>query len=427
MTAPKTTWNISGMHCPRCETAVIKAVSSLPGIREAHADWRQGTLTAVWDRKATPEEMLVRCVSEAGYTLERGNRKYRRTIRVLTILTVAAAVFVILELTPLRAMLSMFPTARAGMGFAALFVLGLTTSLHCVGMCGGINLAQSAGAAKAGRKNTAANCQYNLGRICSYTVIGGLVGALGSVFGLSTAAQAGIQIFAAVFMLLMAMNLLDAGNLSLVLSGKLRDRLAGKGKPSSFWIGLINGLMPCGPLQAMQLYALSTGSWWVGALSMLVFSLGTVPLMLGFGWIGGYLNRRFAGPVRRISGAIVLIMGVAMLANGLALAGFQLNTGSSQTGATADQTMDIQEIYSELDWRAYPDITVRAGIPVRWNIHAGEGKITGCNNEMVIAALDLRVPLQEGNNIVEFTAKEPGMIEYTCWMGMLHGMITVTE
>ena len=116
-----------------------------------------------------------------------------------------------------------------------------------------------------------------------------------------------------------------------------------------------------------------------------------------------------------------------MLANGLALAGFQLNRGSNQTEVIAGQSSDIQEVYSELDWRNYPDITVRAGIPVRWNIHAGEGKITGCNNEMVIAALDLRVPLQEGDNIVEFTAAEPGMIEYTCWMGMLHGTITVTE
>ena len=324
-------------------------------------------------------------------------------------------------------MLSAFPTARAGMGFAALFMLGLTTSLHCVGMCGGINLAQSAGAAKSGRGNTGANCQYNLGRVCSYTVIGGLVGALGSVFRLSTAVQAAIQIFAALFMLLMSMNLLDAGYFSVVLPEKLRARLAEKGKHSSVWIGLINGLMPCGPLQAMQLYALSTGSWWMGALSMLVFSLGTVPLMLGFGWIGGRLNRRFARPVRRISGAIVLIMGVAMLANGLALAGFQLNIGSNQAGVTADPTGDIQVIDSELDWRSYPDITVRAGVPVRWNIHAGEGKITGCNNEMVIAALDLRVPLQEGDNIVEFTAAKPGMIEYTCWMGMLHGTITVTE
>lgn len=73
------------------------------------------------------------------------------------------------------------------------------------------------------------------------------------------------------------------------------------------------------------------------------------------------------------------------------------------------------------------DITVKAGVPVRWNIHAEAEKITGCNNEMVIPALDLRIPLEPGDNIVEFTAEEPGVIPYTCWMGMLRGSITAVE
>ena len=84
-------------------------------------------------------------------------------------------------------------------------------------------------------------------------------------------------------------------------------------------------------------------------------------------------------------------------------------------------------VHSELEWRGYPDITVKAGLPVRWMIHAAEGRITGCNNEMVIPALNLRVPLQEGDNVIEFTAAEPGVIPYTCWMGMLRGSITVEE
>ena len=87
----------------------------------------------------------------------------------------------------------------------------------------------------------------------------------------------------------------------------------------------------------------------------------------------------------------------------------------------------VQTVNSELEWRGYPDITVKAGVPVRWVIHAEAGRITGCNNEMVIPALNLRVPLQEGDNVVEFTAQEPGVIPYTCWMGMLHGSITVEE
>ena len=111
----------------------------------------------------------------------------------------------------------------------------------------------------------------------------------------------------------------------------------------------------------------------------------------------------------------------------LNLAGIQLRfPGSAASDATVADA-NIQIVESELDWRGYPDITVKAGIPVRWNIHAEAEKITGCNNEMVIPALNMRVPLHAGDNIVEFTVDEPGVIPYTCWMGMLRGTITVDE
>ena len=70
MSARQTTWRVGGMHCPKCESAVVKAVSALPGIREAWADWREGTLTAVWDNDVTAEDALAASVAEAGYTLE---------------------------------------------------------------------------------------------------------------------------------------------------------------------------------------------------------------------------------------------------------------------------------------------------------------------------------------------------------------------
>ena len=149
--------------------------------------------------------------------------------------------------------------------------------------------------------------------------------------------------------------------------------------------------------------------------------------MLGVGLISGKLNLRFAKPMRTVSGALVLIMSVAMLTNGLALAGVQLRTGGTVSTETAEPAAGIQNVYSELEWHSYPDITVRAGIPVRWTIHADAGRITGCNNEMVIPALNLRIPLEEGDNVVEFTVDTPEVIDYTCWMGMLHGSITVQE
>ena len=429
----ETTWRISGMHCPHCETAILRAVRDMKGIKNPRADYRAGTLCALWDDSVLPEAALADCIAGAGYALA-GQRQampvWKRLRSLLAVLAALAALFALVALSPLRGFLSRFPTAKAGMGLGALFVVGLLTSLHCVAMCGGINLAQSAASARAGRRVSAANIQYNLGRLVSYTIVGGVVGAIGSVFKLSNAAQAAIQLAAAIFMVMMALNLLDIGGLRGVvptLPMGLRTKLMGKGSRSSLYIGLLNGLMPCGPLQAMQLCALSTGSWHMGALSMFCFCLGTVPLMLGFGLVSGKLNKRFARPMRVASGVLVLLMGMAMLSNGLNLAGIPLSLPGSAASDAAIADAHIQVVESELDWRAYPDITVKAGVPVRWIIHAEAEKITGCNNEMVIPALDLRIPLSEGDNIVEFTVDAPGVIPYTCWMGMLRGTITAVE
>lgn len=196
---------------------------------------------------------------------------------------------------------------------------------------------------------------------------------------------------------------------------------------SALIVGLANGLMPCGPLQSMQLYALSTGSRWMGALSMLCFGLGTAPLMLGIGLAGGRLNRRFAGPMRRASALLVALMGLSMLISGLALAGI----GMEQTPMGADGYAVIQGerqyVRSEVDYGAYTPITVQRGVPVEWTIVADADRLNGCNNEIVVPAYGLTVALQPGENVVEFTPGESGAVTYSCWMGMIRSSIYVVD
>lgn len=256
-----------------------------------------------------------------------------------------------------------------------------------------------------------------------YTPINAL---LGQVLRISPTVQAILQMAAAVWMILMALNLVGVIGRLPALPASWRIGLI-RGRTSSLWIGLMNGTMPCGPLQAMQLYALSSGSWWMGALSMLLFAVGTVPLMLGFGLLGGRLNKRAARPMRIASGVLVAVMAVAMLTNGASLIGWNLRIFDVQKTEAAAMEETAQQIRSELDWRGYPDITVKKGVPVRWVIHAEARKLTACNSEIVIPALEMRIPLKEGETVIEFTATDAGVIPYTCWMGMLHGSITVTE
>ncbi len=433
LNASRQVWRIDGMHCPRCEVAVRRALRGLDGLEEIEVSYAQGTLSAIWDKNRLSEAELDARLKSAGYGLKRGVETAGRSfVRMLGLLAASGILYWLLTRTAVAQWAQAFPTVRDGMGYGMLFVVGLATSLHCVAMCGGINMAQSASSAQKGVFPGRANICYNLGRLTSYTVIGGLIGAAGTMFSLSSSTKAAIQLVAAAFMLLMAANLLGGFSWLRRLMPRLPGRLsmglsrwtAGK---SSYVIGLANGLMPCGPMQAMQLYALSTGNWQRGALSMACFCLGTIPLMFGIGLIGGKLNRRFAKSMQVVSAALVLAMGISALTNGLALAGVSIAPVSEEGGSVASLQDGMQIVRSELEFGGYPTITVQAGIPVTWTIHAEANRINGCNHEIYIPKFDLSVPLEPGDNVICFTPEESGTIPYTCWMGMLRGAIEVTE
>lgn len=427
MSARRQTWRVEGMRCVHCEGAVARAASALPGIGNARCSYRRGTLTADWDPELCSPEALDAALREAGYGLRRGGAG-TTAARLAAFAAVAAFLFYLLTASPLANLTRAFPTAREGMGYGALLLLGLTTSLHCVAMCGGICLSRSsAGEGRRGVLRGAA--LYNLGRAVSYAATGAVLGALCGLLSISNGVRAGLQIALALMMLAMALNLsgvLAGHRLGLRLPRGLAGRVDtwGQGR-SSLCIGLLNGLMPCGPLQAMQVVALASGSAVRGALSMFCFALGTIPLMLGFGLVGGGLNRRFGAPMRLASAALVLAMGLSALASGLSLAGVSL--GAADGGAAAQLEQDVQYVYTELDYGSYPPITVRAGVPVKWNLHADSSRLNGCNGEIVIPDLGLHVALMGGDNWIEFTPEEPGVIAYSCWMGMIRSSITVTE
>jgi plastocyanin domain-containing protein len=201
-----------------------------------------------------------------------------------------------------------------------------------------------------------------------------------------------------------------------------------KGRSNSpLIVGLLNGLMPCGPLQAMQLYALSTGSPFRGAVSMLLFSLGTVPLMFGLGALSSLLSKKFTRKVMTAGAVLVTVLGLTMFSQGFALSGF---AGLSFTEGAATESVivdGVQFVSSTLASGAYPKITVQAGIPVKWTIDAPKGSINGCNNRLQIPEYGLEYKFQTGENIIEFTPTETGKIPYSCWMGMIRSSITVVE
>jgi sulfite exporter TauE/SafE len=293
-------------------------------------------------------------------------------------------------------------------------------------------------------------------------VVGALVGLLGSAITLNGSFKGIIQLIAGVFMVLRALSMLGVIPSLRRFTPRLPAPLAklvsgvGRGK-SPLVVGLLNGLMPCGPLQAMQLYALSTASPLDGALSMLAFSLGTVPLMFGLGLLSSLLTEKFTKKLMVAGASLVMLLGLFMFSNGWTLsslptppspATFIANaigdfmpgdaggtTGSSATTSGTPKTNSgkdlavvengVQVVSSTLKSNKYPAIQVEAGTPVHWEIEAPSGSITGCNNRMIIPEYKIELSFKNGTNVIEFTPEKTGTFRYSCWMGMVSSTITV--
>ena len=423
------TLKVEGMFCSNCELKIENKLLKLNGISKVEASFNNQEVKVTYEKNIISQEEIEKTISKLDYKVVK-DKKTKINTQSICILIIILAIYVICNHLGLLNIFNIFPTVEDSMGYGMIFVVGLLTSVHCIAMCGGINLSQSVSSAQNNVKIFTSNFNYNFGRIISYTLVGGIVGAIGSVISFNGAFKGAVAIVAAFFMIIMAINMLGIFPSFRKFNVRMPKKVAiflnnsKKGK-SSFYIGLINGLMPCGPLQTMQLYALSKASFIGGAISMFLFSLGSVPLMFTFGVISSKLNKKFAEKMLTVSAIIIFILGLGMLNTGLSLSGLKINIKTNNYENMAEMVDDYQQIETTIDYGSYEPITVKKGIPVKWIINVPAEKINGCNNEIIIPKYNIDLKLKVGENIIEFTPYEEGIINYSCWMGMINSTITV--
>lgn len=447
------TFKIAGMTCVNCQNKIEKELKATKGILTAKVNYSKQSATVTFDPNVIRFSSIGKLVENLNYKMiipEKSGGStdtiFNSTMKILGTAFVILAIYMVMSRLGILNIFNSFPEAKEGMGYSVLFVIGLLTSVHCIAMCGGINLSQcvSNQLETTAKGNKMANLRpgilYNTGRVISYTIIGGIVGALGSVVSLTGAGKGLVAIIAGVFMVIMGLNMLNIfpslrkfnPRMPKIFASKINEK---KNSNSPLYVGLLNGLMPCGPLQAMQIYALSTGDPVKGALAMLAFSLGTVPFMFGLGALSTILTKKFTGRMMTASAVLVVVLGVFMLSNGMSLSGHQLSLPSIDFSkndseviiATAETVDGAQLVTTELSSNGYEPISVKAGIPLKWTIHADAEDITGCNNTILIPAYNIEKPLEPGDNLIEFTPAESGTIPFSCWMGMINSQITVTD
>lgn len=201
---------------------------------------------------------------------------------------------------------------------------------HCIGMCGGIVLAYSSKVVKNPARATLSHLLYGLGRVSSYAVIGAISGALGAVISLGMGSKGALFLGVGFLMILFGVALglrpvwlakLEYPVANQVWYRALFVRLLGSENPSSFYfLGVLNGLLPCGFVYLFALSAASSASLLEGALIMGLFGIATIPALFGVGFLAGVVQKsRWRGLFLKLSALAVVIFGVMTMMKGYGL------------------------------------------------------------------------------------------------------------
>ncbi|WP_024880865.1 sulfite exporter TauE/SafE family protein [Methylosinus sp. LW3] len=454
-----------GMHCHGCERAIERAVVELPGIMSVKADYPTERVSVAYDPAAVTPEAIRATVERQGYravsTEEPGGG---RLAKILGVLLGLAGVALLIFIDTHWIGEAGAPDIGRHMSLELIFLLGLLTGFHCIGMCGGFVLSYTADDARLGRPSYRSHLLYGAGKTISYTAIGALFGLVGAFIAFTPMLRGVAGVMAGAFLIVFGLNMLGLFEplrrfrfaLPAPLQRYVDRRASGSHRP--FVIGLFNGLMiACGPLQAMYVMAAGTGSALEGAKMLLAFGLGTLPVMLSFGALSTLVSASLTHRLLMASGAIVVALGAVMINRGMILTGWGYDLqsmigtlrgaeerpilspspapaappsapaaaepqASVQHPRAAYQTIEMDVVATGFSPNRFALI---AGVPVHWVIDGKE--ITNCNKRIVVPSLALEFDVKPGAQTIEFTPREAGVIHWSCWMGMLRGEFDVQD
>ena len=438
----KKTIPIRGMHCASCEILVGEELKKISGLTNVYVSQKRALAIVKYpDTVQVKDEDIIKAVQAAGY--EVGSKQklpwISRSPADYKDLALAAGIFLVIYIfVRLFNMFDLGINAPNSGVFVALLV-GLVAGVStCMALIGGLVLSLSARHAEQHPEATAMqkfrpHIFFNIGRILGFAFFGGLIGLIGQAFkpsnnllGLFTVLIGGVMIFFGLKLIEIFPALRDK---SITLPSGIA-RLFGLKKEvkeyshkSAIVMGALTFFLPCGFTQAMQLYAVFTGSFWQGAAIMGLFAVGTAPGLLGIGGLTSVFKGRKARIFFMTAGLAVILLGWINIANGSRL--FGSRTDKSGSPVVVDQK--AQEVRMTQGRTGYsPNIfTIKKGQPVKWVINSATSLT--CAAYLVVPKYGISKSLHTGENIITFTPTEVGEIPFSCSMGMYRGKFIVVE
>ncbi len=350
------------------------------------------------------------------------------------------------------------------MNFFLIFLTGLTTGgISCLAMQGGLLASIIANQKDTELEHPSSATSpksfdildwmpvglFLLVKIIAYTILGFLLGLVGSFFSLSLGVRLGFQVGASLFMLATALNLLEVHPIFrfvVLTPPKFIQRwVRGSAKTSAFFgpalLGFMTLFIPCGVTQAMEVVAISSGNSILGALTMFSFVLGTLPIFALIGIVTAKLSEVWNKRFLRFAAMLLLIMalyginGVLTVIDapitahkiGVAISSFgQPPQWYTATPSTTVEKGGIQKVTITVSSNGYSPnfFTVKAGLPVELTLESN-GAYT-CASSFTFRKFNIFEQLKPTDKrVVTFTPTEKGEFTYSCSMGMYRGTMKV--
>jgi sulfite exporter TauE/SafE/copper chaperone CopZ len=432
--------SIVGMHCKACEKLLADEIRELAGVKNVQVSLRRAAATITADNGHMPDiDDIALAVKRAGYRVGRDERplisRNPRDYKLL-LLGVAISVAVLLIFTKFGFDPGKMISPDANGGIILPLVMGLAAGIStCMALVGGLVVGVAAkheqshpGATRL--QNFAPHLTFNLGRIIGFMILGGAMGLIGSALTFNPLTLGILTIAAGAFVLIIGLQLTGIFPRlnSLSLPPKLAEKLGiGKHKSKDFShagtvvLGALTFFLPCGFTQAMQLYAVSTGSWQDGALTMGLFALGTTPGLLLVGGLTSLIHGQKAKAILKVVGVFVVTLALVSINSGLTQAGFRWpESRPSDSAQVATDTVALELTFIGDSEFNQTELRVKKGQFYAISILAGANGV-GCMSAVMLPGLSNDPPqlLVKGKvTTINFAAKSVGEYELTCAMGV---------
>ncbi|GEM_PF-44778 len=445
----KRVFKINGMHCASCEVLIERKFKKVHGVENVKVNHASGKAELYCSQEPRMAD-LQGAIKADGYGVSpwQDHGTISQRPREITInkdhLHTGAIFLIVLGAYLILKKFDLVPKLgiSENMSYGFVFVIGLVAAMStCLAVTGGLLLVVAAKYNErfpnlTGLQKFKPTLYFNIGRVVSYTVLGGAVGALGSVLTLSPRANGVLSIAASMVMIILGFQLLHLfpwtkrfqPKMPKFLAHKIHDMSGKDNKSAPALLGAFTFFLPCGFTQALQLYVLSQGNMMTGALTMLAFSLGTLPALFSLSAISSFARGAFQKHFLKVAGVVVVMLGFFNIGNGLTLAGINTSFASafkSNAQAAQDTASNVEIVngvqiakMSVIGLRYTPSrFTVLQGVPVEWHIDGT--RADGCGQVIVVPALGITEYLpRQGEKIIKFTPNELGRITFSCSMGM---------